>query len=172
MIWSDGFFKWQKYKFKRDNICTFPCSCRLCVKQFYDLLDISIMEVNWKIRYQNSFASLAIVKLLLKVNVCDCYIKKYQKFILSNMVVFPKVFPNFFSLFRANSPITQKPVCWFSQQINWIVSVWHCTRKIKFSITDFFSKCDQTCRELRIWSYLLKKSLMGNFIFCAMWWED
>ena len=34
--------------------------------------------------------------------------------------------------------------------------------KMKFSIKDFFSKC------LRIWSYLLKKSLMENFIFCAV----
>ena len=34
-----------------------------------------------------------------------------------------------------------------------------------FSITDFFSKCDQIRRKLRIWSHLLKKSLMENFIF-------
>ena len=39
------------------------------------------------------------------------------------------------------------------------------TLKIKFSIKDFFSKCDQIRRKPRIWSYLLKKSLMGNFIF-------
>ena len=31
----------------------------------------------------------------------------------------------------------------------------------------FFIKCDQICRELRIWSHLLKKSSMENFIFCA-----
>ena len=34
---------------------------------------------------------------------------------------------------------------------------------MKFSIKDFFSKCDQ--RFLGTWSYLLKKSLMKNFIF-------
>ena len=38
----------------------------------------------------------------------------------------------------------------------------------KFSIKDFFSKCDQIRRYLRIWSHLLKKSLMENFIFCAV----
>ena len=38
---------------------------------------------------------------------------------------------------------------------------------MKFSIKDFFSKCDQIRRKLRIWSHLLKKSLMENFIFCA-----
>ena len=38
-------------------------------------------------------------------------------------------------------------------------------KKMKFSTKDFFSKCDQIRRKLRIWSLLLKKSLMENFIF-------
>ena len=33
---------------------------------------------------------------------------------------------------------------------------------------DFFSKCDQIRTKLRVWSRLLKKSLMENFIFCAV----
>ena len=33
---------------------------------------------------------------------------------------------------------------------------------------DFFSKCDQIHRKLRIWLHLLKKSLIENFIFCAV----
>ena len=41
-------------------------------------------------------------------------------------------------------------------------------QKVKFSIKDFFSKCDQIRRKLRIWSHLLKKPLMENFIFCAV----
>ena len=36
---------------------------------------------------------------------------------------------------------------------------------MKFSMKDLFSKCDQ---KLRIWSHLLKKSLMENFIFSAV----
>ena len=44
-----------------------------------------------------------------------------------------------------------------------------CTaQKMKFSIKDFFSKCDQIHSFLRIWSHLLKKSLMENFIFYAV----
>ena len=43
-------------------------------------------------------------------------------------------------------------------------------QKIKFSIKDFFRKCDQIRRKLRIWSHLLKKSLIENFIFCAVFW--
>ena len=41
-------------------------------------------------------------------------------------------------------------------------------QKMKFSIKDFFSKCDQIRSLLRIWSLLLKKSLMEYFIFCAV----
>ena len=38
-------------------------------------------------------------------------------------------------------------------------------QKINFFIKDFFRKCD---RKLRIWSHLLKKSLIENSIFCAV----
>ena len=41
-------------------------------------------------------------------------------------------------------------------------------QKMKFSIKDFFRKCDQIRRKLRIWSHLLNKPLMENFIFCAL----
>ena len=39
------------------------------------------------------------------------------------------------------------------------------TQKMKFSIRDFFSKCDQIRRRLRIWSDLLKKSVLESLIF-------
>ena len=41
-------------------------------------------------------------------------------------------------------------------------------QKLKFSIKDFFSKCGQVRSYLRIWSHLPKKSLMENFIYCAV----
>ena len=37
-------------------------------------------------------------------------------------------------------------------------------QKMKLSIKDFFSKCDQ----IRSWSHLLKKCVMEKFIFCAV----
>ena len=40
--------------------------------------------------------------------------------------------------------------------------VLYTAQKMKFPIKDFLSK------NLRIWSHLLKKSLMENFIFCAV----
>ena len=41
-------------------------------------------------------------------------------------------------------------------------------QKTKFSIKHFVSKCDQIGIFLRIWSHLLKISLMENFIFCVL----
>ena len=40
--------------------------------------------------------------------------------------------------------------------------------KIKFNITDLFSKCEQIRRKLQIYSNLLKKSLRTNLIYCAV----
>ena len=44
----------------------------------------------------------------------------------------------------------------------------HYTKKIKFSMKDFFSKYDQNHGKLRIWSHLLKKSLIENFVVCTV----
>ena len=44
-------------------------------------------------------------------------------------------------------------------------------KKMKFSIKDFFYKCDRICRKLRIWSRLLKNFVMENIIFCVVIWE-
>ena len=43
----------------------------------------------------------------------------------------------------------------------------HTAQKIKFSINDFFIKCDQTSRKLWIRSQLLEKFWIVNFIFRA-----
>ena len=42
---------------------------------------------------------------------------------------------------------------------------------MKFSINDLFRKCDQIRRKRRISSHLLKKTLMENFIFCAVYYQ-
>ena len=41
-------------------------------------------------------------------------------------------------------------------------------KKMKFSIEDFFRNSDQIRMKLRHWPHLLKKSVMENFIFCAV----
>ena len=61
---------------------------------------------------------------------------------------------------------------WLTRLFNWnrfkCPEILNTAQEMKFSIKDFFSKCDQIRQKLRIWSDLLKKSLMGNFIFCAV----
>ena len=45
-------------------------------------------------------------------------------------------------------------------------------QKMKFTIEDFFSKCDRICSKLRIWLHLLKKSLhlmYIQFTSCVYW---
>ena len=49
----------------------------------------------------------------------------------------------------------------------WCFEATFTAQKMKFSIKDFFSNCDQTHSFLQIWLHLLKKSLMENFTFCA-----
>ena len=64
----------------------------------------------------------------------------------------------------------KKPVAWNGLCMIWLRFVVSVTaQKMKFFIKEFFSKCDQIRRNLRIWSHLLKKSLMENFIFCAVY---
>ena len=85
-------------------------------------------------------------------------------------------------LFRYNLYINQKKIRQFPKYYQEILSKWSSNlsvppetssttataHKMKFSIKDFFSKCDQIRSFLRIWSHLLRKSLMENFIFCAV----
>ena len=41
-------------------------------------------------------------------------------------------------------------------------------QRINFFINEFFKKCDEIRSFLWIWSHLLKKSFMENFIFCTV----
>ena len=43
-------------------------------------------------------------------------------------------------------------------------------QKMKFFFKDLYSKCDQICKKTAdLVIYLLKKFLIENFIFCAVW---
>ena len=82
------------------------------------------------------------------------------------------------------SILMKKNSQWYKKQLDLIPSIkyislhckkysTHCKKYCKkFSTNDFFSKCDQICSFLRIWSYLLKKSLIANVIFCAVLIEN
>ena len=73
------------------------------------------------------------------------------------------------------SDVMKRPVWLASTEVNMKWYLWlcfkffksHCT-KLKFSTRDFFSECDQVFSFLRIWSHLLKQSLVESFIFWAV----
>ena len=70
-----------------------------------------------------------------------------------------------------SASVILKVVCSFMDWIQKLKEPWEVlaiARKVKFPIDDFFSKCEQMGSFLRIWSHLLKKSSMENFIFCAV----
>ena len=54
------------------------------------------------------------------------------------------------------------------KQIIFTFCLYYTAEKVKFSIKDFLSKCDQIRSFQQICSHLLKKSLIENFIFLAM----
>ena len=62
------------------------------------------------------------------------------------------------------------PSTWnkFPNSLKTTTNVNSTAQKIKSSIKDFLSKCYQIRKFLRILSYLLRKSLMKNFISCAV----
>ena len=99
---------------------------------------------------------LLVIKLII-IAASTCFLKSFSK---SLTVVFKILFH------QTKSNNIQSRYC---SGINTIWTILKNTaQKLKFSIMDFFSKCDKIRRKLRIWSHLMKKSLQRNFIFCAV----
>ena len=69
---------------------------------------------------------------------------------------------------KMQRPILQHHVARGTNCTNWLETCTKTAQKMKFYIKDFFSKFDPIRRKLRIWSHLLKKSSMENFIFSAV----
>ena len=79
------------------------------------------------------------------------------------------IFGNFWILFFSFS--NGKEIMELQRSISDLAKyIWgsYTAQKMKFSIQNFFSKFDRIRSFLLIWSHLLKKSLMENFIFCAV----
>ena len=119
--------------------------------------------------FKNSFEVTQLFhKKILLINLQNSQEKTCDGILISNIFKVQAtlhVFPlNFVKRFR----ITDTEVHSESSQTLWIElfkKMIHTTLKMKFSIKNFFSKCDQIRKFLRIWSHLLKKFLMENFIF-------
>ena len=71
--------------------------------------------------------------------------------------------------FKQKNPSLFRPLYWNTVDLQNIMCrvARIIAQKMKFSIKYFFSKCDQIRNFLRIWSHLLNKYIMENFIFCA-----
>ena len=116
---------------------------------------IYFLWVTKKISFQITIIKLANIGLLLRT-----ILHKLPKFYLTywcgnfaETLSFRRVLGNMIESF---------PFFW--SQLYWKDHA----QKMKFSIEDLFSKCDQISSFLRIWSHLPKKSLMENFIFCTV----
>ena len=90
-------------------------------------------------------------------------INEYYKVPSSNKTTLRKTYQNSFLTFIYPFSVFY----WFFFQSCYVLYA-VTAQKMKFSINDFFSKCDQICKKLRICSHFLKKSLMESFIFCAV----
>ena len=86
---------------------------------------------------------------------CECNWYQLSIYFPIRKILFQNLKFNFFFFKKASYSRHQSTINYTAQ-------------KMKFSIKDFLSKCDQIHRKLRIWSYLLKKFLIENFIFCAV----
>ena len=112
----------------------------------------------------NSPGNFPITQLYLSVSLSIHVLKKKSNKLC--MLVF----------YKADTPVVPQTFSsLFDSKDNVLIKFFHdsdtiTAMRMKFSITDFFSKCDQIRRELRILSHLLKKFLMENFIFCAVYY--
>ena len=91
--------------------------------------------------------------------------KQKQHFITSGT---KKKFNCFIISFGASWQVMETKVWHYCPGISHYLDYYCTAQKMKFSIMDIFDKCDQIRSFLGIWSHLLKKSLMENFIFCAV----
>ena len=102
--------------------------------------------------------------LLAKLGTLDPKMSKKRSYVLEKTYSQKlQVFLNRYNLFL--SPGIKGLILLSPDDINVFLLL---SKKMKFSIKEFFSKCDQIRSKLRIWSHSLKNSFMEYFIFCAL----
>ena len=75
---------------------------------------------------------------------------------------------NYYDVFVLNLERISQLYAFMALHQRWNRFTENTAQKMKLSIKDFFCKWYQNWRKLQIWSHLLKKFLMKNFIFCAV----
>ena len=66
---------------------------------------------------------------------------------------------------RVNNYVIRNYILYWGKKFEKISNT---AQKMKFSMKDFFRKCGKIRSFLLIWSHLLKKPFIENFIFCAV----
>ena len=92
-----------------------------------------------------------------------CYLKNNKRLFLVHFQLFYGP-GSYYEKTVFRSGLFRSDLNWVSKDFKWA----NTAQKIKFSIKDFSSKCDQIRRFLRTWSHLLEKPIMENFIFCVV----
>ena len=104
---------------------------------------------------------LIITKLVIK-NKLKGLINELKKFKVQTILVLHYKETNDCKIFHSSAKLLDIDEAFKSMHQS--IMVKNCT-KMKFSIMEFFSKCNQIRSFLLIWQHLLKKSLMENFVF-------
>ena len=111
-----------------------------------------------------TFLIQIITKLVIK-NKLKELVNELKKFKVQTILVLHYKETNDFKIFHSSAKLLDIDEAFKSMHQS--IMVKNCT-KMKFSIMEFFSKCNQIHNFLLIWQHLLKKSLMENFSFCAV----
>ena len=147
------------------------------VNSFYSNHPIKVQEVSFTQQWFATILSqhfVCIIHLSVFLGILVVYVVSFLWWIITNS---PLIKDNWMLKFvwnNNNMSIVRSVSC----QSLFLASDFKClfifsviaftALNMKFSIKDFFSKCDQIHRKLRSWSLLLKKAIMENFSFCVV----
>ena len=121
--------------------------------------DKSVPE--WQQKQQNDINDVVLVSLLLILNRSHTFFWCFHHWFWTSNCQLELSLSN---LTIISSLVLQM----WKSDLKSLICTLHTPQKMKFTIKEIFSKCDQIYRKLRIWSGWLKKSLMENFNFCAV----
>ena len=107
---------------------------------------------------KNSIFEIPIISQVLNINNQRTAIAKSI-----NLDIIRKIIEYSLKIVAVNAMFTQTNFEILLFEGRWVLSLTHTTQKIKFSIKDFYSKCDPSVS--RIWSHLLEKYLQKTSFF-------
>ena len=124
--------------------------------------------INATLHYQQQITPSTVLSKIRAASFCQQYnASSTQHYIINAALLDERYITLSMLLYIINDALTMAEDAFYLQYCftlattNYIIDATYTSQKMKFSIKDFLSKCDQIRRKL-------KKSLMENFIFCAV----